>query len=113
MEVLERENLAYCTKCGFKNEDDADHCTKCGASLQLSRTERRTMRKKREDECFGLPHGGIIVGIIFGVFIILWGLSQIPGLIPPQVSENFFWPGVIIVFGLLLVVGALYGLTRK
>ena len=25
--------MAYCTKCGMKNEDDAEFCKKCGASL--------------------------------------------------------------------------------
>ena len=25
--------MAYCTKCGTKNEDDAEFCKKCGASL--------------------------------------------------------------------------------
>ena len=109
MEVLERENLAYCTKCGFKNEDDVDHCTKCGAPLQLSRTERRTMRKKREDECFGLPHGGIIVGIIFGVFIILWAVGALLG----WSIWDYFWPIILVTFGVLIVAGAIYSMRKK
>jgi hypothetical protein len=104
--------MVYCSKCGFQNEDsNAEKCSKCGAPLQMSTQESRRSRRRREDECFGLPHGGAIVGILFGIIIILWGTSQlVPGLLP----EGFgFWPMIVIVFGILIVVGALYGLSRK
>lgn len=103
--------MVYCSKCGFQNEDPtAKTCSKCGAPFQMSVTESRRSRRKREDECFGLPHGGAIVGILIGIGIILWGLSQLPGLLP----EGFdFWPVIIIVFGILIVAGALYGFSRR
>lgn len=104
--------MVYCSKCGFKNEDDTEVCSKCGASLQISRIERRRSRREKrvEDECFGLPHGGGIVGLLFGIIIILWGLTQLPGLLP---ADFEFWPWIIIVFGALIVAGALYGFTRR
>ncbi len=102
--------MVYCSKCGFKNEDDAEVCSKCGASLQISRIERRRRAKRVEDECFGLPHGGAIVGLFIGIIIILWGLTQLPGLLP---EEFKFWPWIIVVFGVLIAAGALYGLTRR
>jgi hypothetical protein len=101
--------LVYCSKCGFKNEDAAATCAQCGAALQISRRERRGGRRV-EDECFGLPHGGIIVGLIIGIIVILWGLTQVPGLLP----ENFeLWWLIVIVFGVLLVAGSLYRLSRR
>lgn len=101
--------MVYCQKCGFQNPDDAENCSKCGASLYAVRDEGRR-HKRREDECFGLPYGGAIAGLIFGLLIIIWGLSQVPGLLP----ANFeFWPVIVIIFGLLIVAGALYGLARR
>ena len=101
--------MVYCSKCGFNNEDNAENCTKCGASLQISRYERRSARRM-EDECFGLPHGGAIVGLIIGIVIILWGLTQVPGLLP----ENFeLWWLIIIIFGVLIIAGSLYRFSRR
>lgn len=104
--------MVYCSKCGSKNEDDVEFCAQCGASLKKPSHEKRhvTRRKRPEDECFGLPHGGAIAGLIFGAIIILWGLSQVPGLLP----ENFeFWWLIIIIFGALIVAGAVYRLGRR
>ncbi|MCK4478349.1 zinc ribbon domain-containing protein [Candidatus Bathyarchaeota archaeon] len=97
---------------GFKNEDDAEVCSKCGASLHISRAERRRSRRERraEDECFGLPHSGVIVGLLIGIIIILWELSQLPGLLP---ADFEFWPCIIVIFGVLIVPGVLYGFTRR
>ena len=110
--------MVYCTKCGTKNEEDAAVCAKCGASLvgPLAWRRERGRREKQEQECFGLPHGGLLVGVIIGIVIILVGLSQVPGLIPSEVSdvtEPLFWPAIMIVFGILIVAGALYQHSRR
>ena len=69
------------------------------------------VREKRvEDECFGLPRGGAIFGLFIGIVIILWGLTQIPGLLPEDF--NFGWL-VIVAFGLLIIAGAVYKLARR
>ena len=111
--MLERTSLAYCTKCGFKNEDDAKVCAKCGAPLQTSRTERRhrsndwcfgSHEKDWEAECFGLPHAGAVAGIIFGIIIVIVGI----GLFTGESIWKYIWPFLIVVFGLLVIVGALY-----
>jgi len=107
--------MVYCTKCGTKNDEDAAVCVKCGAGLATSPAWRRE-RKRAEEECFGLPHGGVIVGAIIGIVIILVGLSQVPGLIPPgvrDVTDPLFWPAIIIVFGVLIVAGAIYKYGRR
>ena len=70
--------LVYCTKCGTKNEDAAVACVKCGASLQTGTVEsRRFERRRAEGDCFGLPHGGAIAGIVIGVLILLWGFMEL------------------------------------
>ena len=117
--------MVYCTKCGTKNDEGAIHCTKCGANLEISLEKRfeRGMEewgeqfgKRAEEECFGLPHGGLIVGLIAGIIIIIVGLSFVPGLIPDEVREvtdPLFWPVLIIIFGILIAAGALYQYSRR
>lgn len=123
--------MVYCTKCGTKNPDDATVCSQCGAPLYAvgeaegqRRVEgecfgpsRRSGEPYRrvERECFGLPRGGAIVGIAIGLIIVIagliWLLQQLrPGLIPSGVEV---WPFAAIIFGILIVVGALYGLRRR
>lgn len=110
----------YCSKCGTQNEYDSSHCSNCGEPLkgafQRSRDweEELEMRaeefgeraeqfgKRMEDECFGLPGGNNIFGIIFGLVIILVGVSQL-------LDWNIdFGPFIIIIIGVLVVAGALY-----
>jgi len=112
--------LVYCTKCGTKNEDDAQFCIQCGALL----AETEVMESKGEEcfgpkerreieTCFGLPYGRAILGIVIGSLIVLWGLiwiSQQLGIIPKTVE---IWPFAVIIIGILIVVGALYRLRRK
>ena len=59
------------------------------------------------DECFGLPHGGAIFGLFIGAIIILWGLSEALGW------KNELSTFAAIAIGLLIVAGAVRGLTRK
>ncbi|UCC33491.1 MAG: zinc ribbon domain-containing protein [Candidatus Bathyarchaeota archaeon] len=106
--------MVYCTKCGAKNADDSKICTQCGASLYAETlpTERRE-RRRHEEECFGIPRGGTIVGLAIGVIIILWGgvwVLQQADIIPKEISV---WPFAIIMFGILIIIGAVYGLSRR
>jgi len=109
--------MVYCTKCGTKNEEDVKYCTKCGANLEVSREKKlerhakewgEQFGKRAEEECFGLPHGGAIVGAIIGIIIILVGLSWLTGF-----EWKHFWPVIVIIFGILIVAGAVYGLSRR
>jgi ribosomal protein L40E len=115
---MERTDLVYCTKCGAENEDDAKVCVKCGAPLQVSRPERRYRssdecfgpRERRvEDECFGLPYGGAIAGVIFGIIIVIIGLAILTGL----KIWDYLGPLFIVIVGILLIAGALYGMRRR
>ena len=122
--------MVYCTKCGTKNEEAAVYCIKCGAKLEVSKEESWDKRvekwgedfgkraeewgedfgRQAEKECFGLPHGGLIFGLLIGVIIIMVGVSSL--VTGTGVIENF-WPLIIVIFGLLIAAGALYSLTRR
>lgn len=123
--------MVYCTKCGAENSDESQYCSKCGAAFAPKNLEghveefgRRAEEwgeemgrraeswgehtgKRMEKECFGLPHGGTIVGIVFGLFIIIVGLGMI-----------FNWnlnigAYVIIIIGALIAISAVYTLARR
>lgn len=119
--------MVFCTYCGTNNKDDAHFCVKCGAKLDVS--AKKTLEKKieeraeefgkraeewgkdfekhEENECFGLPHGGTIFGLIVGIIIILVGVTSLVGI------TLEFWPLIIIVFGLLIFGGTLYTILRN
>ena len=59
-----------------------------------------------EKECFGLPNGSMIVGIVFGVIIILVGLNM---FLKATYNVNIeLWPLILVIVGILIVAGALY-----
>lgn len=103
--------MVYCTKCGTKNEDDAKVCSSCGASLVTTFETRRHERRVEEECCFGLPRGGSIFGMIVGLIILLVGISMI--LSAYGIFKLEVGPIVVIIIGILLIVGAYYGMRRR
>jgi hypothetical protein len=61
----------------------------------------------RRDECFGLPQGGSIFGIIIGILIILAGAQSLMGW------DLDFGPFMIIIVGILIAAGALYQMNQS
>ena len=100
--------MVYCTKCGTKNEEDAVLCANCKEPLGGSQTVRHERRRK-ENECFGLPHGGSIAGLVIGFIIILWGVTSVLDIN----FGSYLWAVVIVIFGTLMVAGALYSMSRR
>lgn len=106
--------MVYCPKCGAKNPEDAEVCSQCEAQLYPTRGYRRRHGGEcfgPEEECFGIPRGGTIVTLIIGLIIVLVGLSNL-------LSDIYhitipWWPLIIIVFGALVIIGAIYRLGRK
>ena len=105
--------MVTCTKCGTKNADDAQFCINCGAAINMTEINRRRgsgcfgSDRRMENECFGIPNGGTIVGLLIGIIIIIYGLGNLFGW------RIDFGPLVLVLIGGLIVIGALYGLARK
>jgi hypothetical protein len=59
------------------------------------------------DECFGLPNSRAIAGIVFGILIVIWGLSVLLGW------ELNVMALLVVLFGVLIVSGTIYTLTQK
>ena len=105
--------MVYCSKCGTKNPDDATTCSNCGAALNPTREERIRHSRRYEEECFGIPHGGAIVAMAIGVLIVLGGLIillQQANIIPQNMN---LWPLALIIFGVLILIGALFRMRRR
>jgi uncharacterized membrane protein YvbJ len=101
--------MVYCSKCGAKNEDDARTCAQCGANLYAM--GGREHHRHMESECFGIPRGGAVASLVFGLIIILVGVSlYVESTYNIQVH---WWPIVIVIFGVLIAVGALYGMRQR
>ena len=117
LNMVEGIGIVYCSRCGTQNPDNSKVCSNCGAPLytvgeQYKGSEREHYRRV-ESECFGLPNGGMIAGAIFGIIIILAGLGLF--MEASHIISNFwnvFWPIIIVIFGVLLLIGAIYGRRR-
>ena len=107
--------MVYCSKCGTRNSDDAKVCSNCGAPLytvgeRYPGSEREHYRRV-ENECFGLPHGGMIAGLVFGVIIILVGISL---FLETTYGIPFnFWPLIIVIIGVLIIAGGIYSRSHR
>jgi uncharacterized membrane protein YvbJ len=97
--------MVYCPKCGTNNKEDTKYCVKCGTPLYENASMRAAQEKR--DECFGLPHGSAIFGLVFGLIIILWGVRELLGW------TIDLGPFITIIIGILIAAGALYGYTSK
>ena len=85
------------------------YCTKFGTSLHS--TEEREHYRRVEDECLGIPRRSSVASLVFGIIIILVGLS----LFIQEVYDIAipWWPLIIVLFGILVIIGALYGFRRR
>jgi len=107
--------MVYCSKCGTQNPDTNTHCTNCGAPLytvgQRYPGSDREHYRRVENECFGLPNGGMIVSIVIGLIIVLVGLGLF--LQATYGISVDIWPFIIIIFGVLIVLGGIFGRRRR
>jgi len=103
--------LVYCFKCGAKNKGDAKICVKCGENLY----PLRERREPHVEECFGVPRGGAIFGILIGAIIIIIGLLFFLSKIFGWIIEFTDIFGVLILFviGIMFFAGGFYRLRRE
>ena len=116
--------MVYCSKCGHKNPEGMDKCEAC--QEPLVRTGRKKKQKddwddcfgaqrEMEDECFGIPQGSMIFPIIFGVIILSVGVILVLNEVMGFDIEvwGLLWPFFIILVGILILSGVLFGSRRK
>jgi hypothetical protein len=63
--------------------------------------------ERTRDECFGLPRGNAIIGILIGIAIIFAGVRDL-------FNWNIdFGPYATIILGILIAAGAIYTMSRR
>ena len=93
--------MPYCVKCGTQIAEGAEFCPKCGTPVTGYKREEG---KGPRYECFGWERGGEIWGIIAaGVFLI--GLAILWYF-------NLFWPGILFLIGIMIIIGGILSYTR-
>ena len=106
--------MAYCAKCGTKNEDDAEFCKKCGASL----TGKEKKYEKDDDcVCSGSKQNPL-VPVFWGIVVILIGLWIIfififPDYLPAGLQDNPFWGLIILIIAIAVILTGFRILTKK
>lgn len=122
----------YCIQCGAKleevpkketwdkrmekwGEELGKHAEEWGEEVGKRAEEwGKDLGKRVENECFGLPNGGLIFGLLIGVVILLVGVTALlTGTELIRYFWSLFWALIIIVFGVLITAGAIYSLTRR
>ena len=103
--------MAFCKHCGAELKEDAKFCPKCGAPVSA---EERVRPKppppparyaKEREACFGPPGSGAGLwgAISAAVFIIGLGILWL---------LDWFWPGILILIGLMVLIGGLVAYSR-
>ena len=65
------------------------------------------MARRERDDCFGLPNSGAVAGIVFGLILVVVGLSL---LFEWEINVMAL---ITVIFGSLIVAGAIYKLTQR
>ncbi|MCP8320695.1 MAG: zinc-ribbon domain-containing protein [archaeon] len=95
--------MPYCRKCGAQIAEGAELCPKCGTSMTEYRKEEW---KGPRQECFGWERGGEFWGAIAGGVFLL-GLAVLFYL-----GIEKFWPGILFLIGIMIIIGGILSYTR-
>jgi hypothetical protein len=103
--------MVYCNRCGTQNPDGTTYCSNCGAPLypEQSRPYQRHEHRRYyyENGYHYRRHGSGFGLLIVGLFIIIIGLAVLTGF---TMFWNYFWPIIIILVGLWVLM---LGLRRN
>ena len=108
------KNMAYCTKCGIKNEDDAEFCKKCGASLKGF-----THKTDKDDDCVCsgskqnpfVPVFWEIVIILIGLWIMFTFIIQ--GFLPVEYKDISFGTLIVIIIAIAIILTGFRIITKN
>ena len=91
--------MVYCSKCGATNDDETEYCKSCGESLHRGRQMSRQSYVR--NICFGVPVQRNLLELLFGFFIVLWGVTELIGI------NIDLWALALICLGVLLILNVL------
>ena len=115
--------MAYCSKCGTKNDDDAEFCKKCSTSLKdKGKVSKKEHDDKCEEEC-AVGKKSPFSNIFWGIIIVLIGLWIIFSVVIPNTEladqlpnwlVNFeFWWLIGLIIAVAVIITGLRILVKK
>ena len=114
--------MSNCPKCGSKIEEEMSFCPKCGAPLRAQQTtsEARTIYRRDEKAEKSEKHEktekrekheyGFLGPLIGGLILIVIGTIAYLRL-AYDVNQEILWAFFLVLVGVLVIVGAIYGYT--
>jgi phage shock protein C len=87
----------------FAETGDTARAPTTSQAARDARAEARAARRAARVE----RGGGMSLGILFGGFLILLGAFFLVRQYLPQIDFDWFWPLILVLLGLLLVVSAM------
>ena len=102
--------MVYCIRCGTLNSDSDTNCSNCGAPLVTERTQNAPYTRyeyRRYNDRYRHHGGGGLGLLIVGVFIVIIGIAALVGF---TTFWSYFWPIVLILIGLWVLI---LGLRRN
>ena len=109
-DVLGEPKLVYCRKCGMLNPDNAANCSNCGAPLYTADAENRSYSRRDyhhrhyEDKHDQHQRGGGGYGLLIGGMVLI--IIALVLLLSPSFFSLYFWPVILVIVGVALVVRA-------
>jgi ribosomal protein L40E len=119
--VFGGKGMTYCSKCGTKNDEEAEFCKKCGTSLK---GKAKTYKKEDpcEEEC-AVGKSSPFSSIFWGVIVILVGLfilfevvlkeTAIYNQLPEWLQNFEFWWLIGLVISIAIIVTGIRILIKK
>ena len=110
--------MVYCEHCGSENPDNMKFCGSCGKELYKPEPvappeKRRRLERNPDDECFGVPGGGVCCWALVGIIMITSAIGSIIGWDISQFWSDYFGAIILALIGFMIIVGAIIDYRRR
>ncbi|MHA1961280.1 MAG: DUF7577 domain-containing protein [Candidatus Thorarchaeota archaeon] len=116
--------MVYCEHCGGQNDDSMNYCGNCGAELKKAPPpaavappstpdRQRRLQRKPEEECFGVPGGGVCCWSLVGIIMIVSAVGWVMGWDVTTFWSTYLGALIVGAIGVMIIIGAVYDYQRR